>query len=286
MILIAESGSTKCDWVLLDLTGKEIERWKTIGFNPYFHAEDVIVQTLSTEKDFMFWKDKVSQVWFYGAGCSTEVLSVIVRKALDRVFVNSSNNVGHDLEAAAFALYQGEPFVACILGTGSNSCMFDGDGVYEETPSLAYVLGDEGSASFIGKRLVSDYLYGRFPKVLSEDFKNEYGVSKEDVITAVYTKPYANVYLASFAPFAGKWSDHSYIKAIVKEGFDKFIDIHVASFENIDQMPVSFVGSVAKVFDEILTDSLTEKGYRLGQILDKPVNSLVKYHVETLAVLD
>jgi N-acetylglucosamine kinase-like BadF-type ATPase len=155
MILIAESGSTKCDWVLLDLTGKEIERWKTIGFNPYFHAEDVIVQTLSTEKDFMFWKDKVSQVWFYGAGCSTEVLSVIVRKALDRVFVNSSNNVGHDLEAAAFALYQGEPFVACILGTGSNSCMFDGDGVYEETPSLAYVLGDEGSASFIGKRLLT-----------------------------------------------------------------------------------------------------------------------------------
>lgn len=285
MILIAESGSTKCDWVLLDLRGNEVERWKTIGFNPYFHSEDFIVKTLSKENNVMSYKDKVTQVWFYGAGCSTESLKAIVKKGLDRIFVNAKNNVGHDLEAAAFALYQGEPFIACILGTGSNSCMFDGEQIHQETPSLAYVLGDEGSASFIGKRLVSDYLYNRLPKELNDDFDLVYGVSKDDVIDAVYNKPHANVYLASFGPFAGKWADHSYIKTIVKEGFDKFIDIHVSCYENQGKMKVSFVGSVAKVYQEILMKCLKERGLHLGQILDKPINSLINYHIETMAVI-
>lgn len=286
MILIAESGSTKCDWVLLDLKGSEIGRWKTIGFNPYFHSEEEIISTLMKENSLMFWKEKVSQVWFYGAGCSTDTLKAIVTKSLDRIFPNAKNNVGHDLEAAAFALYQGEPFVACILGTGSNSCLFDGKHISEATPSLAYVLGDEGSASFIGKRIVSDFLYGRLPKELNDDFNKVYSVTKDHVIDAVYNKEHANVYLASFGPFAGRWTEHEYVQTIVSEGFRKFIDIHVSCYENISELPVSFVGSVAKSYEDILVSCLAERGYRLGQILDKPINRLIQYHVETMKVLD
>ncbi len=285
MILIAESGSTKCDWVLLDLKGREIDRWNTIGFNPYFHSKEMIVTTLKSTKEFKVWKERIEQVWFYGAGCSTTELKTIVKNGLDEFFVNSSNHIGHDLEAAAFALYEGEPLVVCILGTGSNSCMFDGNKITEETPSLAYVLGDEGSASFIGKKLVSDYLYKRLPKELSDDFTNVYGITKDCVTDAVYNKPHANVYLASFGPFAGKWTAHPYIKEVVKDGFDKFIDIHISCFPNMKQLPVSFVGSVAKIYEDTLTDCLHERGYKKGKVLAKPINSLIQYHLDVLDIL-
>jgi N-acetylglucosamine kinase-like BadF-type ATPase len=144
MILIAESGSTKCDWVLIDNKGREIDRWNTMGFNPYFHSSDFVYATLSKTDGLRVWAEKIDQTWFYGAGCSTEPLQAIIKEGLDRVFVNAENHVGHDLEAAAYALYEGEPEIACILGTGSNSCYFDGEKIYEEVPSLAYILGDEG----------------------------------------------------------------------------------------------------------------------------------------------
>jgi N-acetylglucosamine kinase-like BadF-type ATPase len=285
MILIAESGSTKCDWVLLDEKGREIDRWKTIGFNPFFHSTDMISKVLSERQEFINWNERIEQVWFYGAGCSTPDMKKIVKDALDQVCTQSSNHVGHDLDAAAFALYQGEPFVACILGTGSNSCMFDGEKIHEKTPSLGYVLGDEGSAGFIGKSLVSDFLYQRMPEEMAMDFKKTYGLTKDQVIEAVYNKKHPNVFLAGFGPFAGKWREHAYVENIVKEGFNRFIDVHVMPFEEQQKIPVSFVGSVAKVYEDLLTECLNDKALEKGQVLAKPVNSLIQYHINNLKVL-
>lgn len=286
MILIAESGSTKCDWVLLDKQGREIERWNTMGFNPYFHSAKKVAEVLSGTEGLRVWADKVQQTWFYGAGCSSDPLKAIIKAGLDAVFIHAQNHVDHDLNAAAYALYQGEPLVACILGTGSNSCYFDGTTVHEEVPALAYILGDEGSASFIGKRLVADFLYRRLPPHLYKDFERNYKLNKEEVVKRVYNMPHANVYLASFGPFAGKHKEDPYIREVVREGIRKFIDIHVLCFQEAPNVPVSFVGSVAKAFEDVLIEELDRVNLRFGRVLAKPVNNLVEYHINFMGVLE
>lgn len=286
MILIAESGSTKCDWVLLDSKGREIDRWKTMGFNPYFHSADKVQRVLSKTEGLNIWSDKISQTWFYGAGCSSPAKNAIIKDGLDRVFVNAKNHVDHDLTASAYALYSGKPIIACILGTGSNSCYFDGKNIKEEVPALAYILGDEGSASFLGKRLVSDFLYKKLPPELQQDFTETYGLDKETVFDYVYNKPHANVYLASFGPFAGKHKDHPYITKIAREGVGKFIDIHVLCYPESSDVEICFVGSVAKAFEDIIKEELEARNLTFGKVLAKPVNSLVKYHLEFLNILD
>ena len=243
MILIAESGSTKCDWAVLGHDGKELKRFSTMGFNPYFHTSELVHDVLSNTPEMAKIAGDVTRVFFYGAGSSTGALRKIIRLGLEQVFPKAAVKVDHDLEASAYSTYDGRPAITCILGTGSNSCYFDGESVHEEIPSLAYILGDEGSASNIGKRLVADYLYKRMPKDLAEDFKETYGVSKDDVITSVYNKPDPNVYLASYSRFAGKHIAHSYIQEIIYESFSRFVEVHVGCFANHKEVPVHFVGS-------------------------------------------
>lgn len=286
MIFIAESGSTKCDWVLINREGEEVGRWNTMGFNPYFHSSDLIRHKLSQEKGIVAHALDIVKVWFYGAGCSTAELQQVVIEGLQQVFPNADVNVDHDLNAAAFALYDGKPEIACILGTGSNSCYFDGVNVREEVPALAYVLGDEGSASWIGKRLVADFLYKRLPADLHDAFEDTYRTSKNEIITKVYNEPHANVYLAGYSRFAGDHAGHQWIRAIVANGFAKFIDIHVGCFEEAADAEVNFVGSVAKQFEDILRNEVSKAGFTYGRTQAKPVNLLVKYHLERLKVLE
>ena len=286
MILVAESGSTKCDWVLLDLEGREIERWSTMGFNPFFHSSDKVFNVLSRTEGLNVWADKITQTWFYGAGCSSPAMRDIITEGLNRVFTNAQNNVDHDLNAAAYALYAGEPEIACILGTGSNSCFYDGKNVREEVPALAYILGDEGSASFIGKQLLADYLYKKLPTELMADFEKTYKTSKEEIFERVYNQPNANVYLASFGPFAGKHKDHPHIKALVRNGIRKFIDAHVKCFKESATVKVNFVGSVAKAFEDVIREELAKDNLHFGRVLAKPVNSLIAFHIDYMRILD
>ena len=280
MIVIVESGSTKADWILLDAAGQEVKRWNIMGFNPYFHSSATVAEVLNGHHDISSYAHRVEQVWFYGAGCSTEKLNAVIYQGLQQVFTEAEIHVGHDLSAAAFATYQGEPHIACILGTGANSCYFDGESIREEVPALAYILGDEGSASYIGKRLVADYIYRRLPEPLQADFDKAYRTDKDEIIHHVYHQPHANVYLASFSRFAGEHADHPYIQAIVKEGFEKFVDIHVLCFpEARDGVPVNFVGSVAKAFEPLLRSVCESRGVRYGRTQAKPVNLLVDYHL-------
>ena len=157
MILVVESGSTKSDWVLVENKIK-IKRFKTMGFNPFFHNETIIYNAIKYNNDLCSISKKVNQVFFYGAGCSSQKMNNVVLSALNSLFPNASSTVDHDLKACALATYEGVPSISCILGTGSNSCFFDGKTIREEVPAIAYVLGDEGSGAFYGKQLLKDYL--------------------------------------------------------------------------------------------------------------------------------
>ena len=287
MIFIVESGSTKADWVLIDHQGHEVNRWSIMGFNPFFHSAEVVETELKKIPDLMAFAPRVQQVWFYGAGCSSSAKNSIISDGLGRVFPHAMLQVDHDLHAAAFATYQGIPQITCILGTGSNSVFFDGEAIREEVPALAYILGDEGSASFLGKRLLADYLYKQLPSDLMAAFVDTYHLSKEDIFCSVYNKPNANVYLASFSRFAGLFPDHPYIEALVREGFGKFLDIHVLCFEEAKAgAQVNFVGSVAKIFEPYLIDECAKRQLNYGRTQAKPVNALVAYHIEHLRVLE
>lgn len=278
MIYLAESGSTKCDALFLTNEGEEVVRIKTMGFNPYFHSAQLIHRELSKVPEVKKYADQVDHVFFYGAGCSAPQLNAIVEKGLSKVYKNAQVRVDHDLVAAGYATYSGEPAITCILGTGSNSVFFDGENSREEVPALAFILGDEGSASYFGKRIVADYLYKKMPQEAREDFYNTYHLSKDDIIDRVYNKPGANVFLADFAPFVTGHIDSPYFQEIVHQGFRAFIDTHVLCFPEAPKVPIHFVGSVAYHLSDILMAEIDWAGLRAGNIVQKPLEGLIEYH--------
>lgn len=280
MILIADSGSTKCDWALIDEKGTRLGNFQTMGLNPYFHNEDVIEAALKSNGELFSVSKKVKQIFFYGAGSSTEEMCDIMKAGLKRVFSDADILVDHDLVGSAMSTYDGEPCIACILGTGSNSCFFDGKEVYEEIPSLAYILGDEASGSYFGKILLQEYFYKKLPDDLRDAFEKSHAPSKDEIISRVYREPNANVYLASFMKFIGEHRDHPHVKEWVTRGMIHFINIHVKCFSNWQKVPVHFVGSIGHYFEDCLNKAANETGIRLGHIVRKPIDGLVNYHLK------
>jgi len=279
-ILIADSGSTKCDWLAITEHGQELGEFHTMGFNPYFHDADLVEREMRANSQAMSVAGEVDQVYFYGAGSSSPELCEVIAEGLRRVFPQAIVHVGHDLDGAAYSTYTGEPAVTCILGTGSNSCMFDGETVGEEVPALAYILGDEGSGSWFGKKLLAAFLYHQLPAEIHEDFEEQYGLDKLSITKRVYQEPDANVFLASFMTFLGRHKTHPYVQAWLDEGFKAFLDVHVACFEGAQGMPIHFVGSVAYHFQDALKKACADRGYRVGNIIKKPIDGLAQYHVQ------
>ena len=278
-ILIADSGSTKCDWLAITEQGQELGEFHTMGFNPYFHDADLVEREMKANSDAMAMASGVDKVYFYGAGSSSPELCEVIATGLRRVFANAEVRVGHDLDGAAYSTYTGEPAVTCILGTGSNSCMFDGEVVSEEVPALAYILGDEGSGSWFGKKLLSSFLYHQLPADIHDDFESQYGLDKLSITKRVYQEPNANVFLASFMTFLGRHREHDVVKAWLDEGFKAFLDVHVACFDRAQEMPIHFVGSVAYHFQDALKGACEDRGYTVGNIIKKPIDGLAQYHV-------
>lgn len=276
MILVADSGSTKSDWVVIDGTNKFY--YNTMGLNPFFHNEDVVFNALRENEELYNLRDRISVLYFYGAGCSSDKLKSIIFAGLKRVFSNANIIVDHDLNACAYATYEGEPSISCIIGTGSNSCYFDGNSVHEVIPALGYVLGDEGSGTYFGKKLLSNYLYDRLPKQIHTAFYEETGLTKDDIISKVYMHEGANVFLASFMKFIVKHAQDPYIKNMIFEGFKHFIDIHVLCYPNGKDVKVHFVGSIAALFHEELQNACKFHGVQLGKTIQKPIDGLVQYH--------
>jgi len=282
VILIADSGSTKSDWVAIDESGNEIKSFSTIGFNPYFHSADLVVEELTKSEAAISIAQIVNKVFFYGAGSSSKDLCSVIEGGLSKVFVNAEVIVGHDLDGAAYSTWSGEKAITCILGTGSNSCMFDGQKVYEEVPSLAYILGDEGSGSWFGKKLLQAYFYKQLPKEIHDDFYSEFGYSVNDVNRLVYKEPNPNVFLASFMKFISKHKNSELIQSWLLDGFGIFLDAHVKCFEGYQEMPVHFIGSVAFHFQDSLREACEIRKIKMGNTIRKPIDGLAKYHLECI----
>jgi N-acetylglucosamine kinase-like BadF-type ATPase len=279
MLLIADSGSTKCDWRLVS-ENKDYHDYKTVGINPYFHDEAFIQAELQKSEPLMAAAEKVRAVFFYGAGCSSTELKRRVDNALGGIFTNAQIYVDHDLVAAAFAVYEDEPCIACILGTGSNSCHFDGDIVREEVPALAYILGDEGSGSYFGKKLLADFLYKKLPESMHEGLVNEFGLNKDIIMDRVYMKPHANVYLASFMRFITSFKHEPYVRDMIREGLSRFLEVHVMCYRDYKKVKTNFIGSVAFFHEDILREVATEREVRIGSIMKKPLEGLYEYHIK------
>ena len=279
MVLIVESGSTKSDWVLLSPENKQ-EVYSSMGFNPYFHSSSVIENELRRHTELMTHAEKIQQIYFYGAGCSSTEMNDIVKLGLSNVFTNAHIHIDHDLIACAYATYSGNPSICCIIGTGSNSCYFDGKTVSEVVPALGYILGDEGSGTYFGKKLLSAFLYHQLPKHVEEDFVKEYAIDKNEIVNKVYRNENANVYIASFMPFIAKHKDELFFQKMIEDGLRHFIEVHVCCYPNYKDVEINFVGSIASVFRNALDRAANSLDARIGRVVQKPVEGLVSYHFD------
>lgn len=279
MIAIVDSGSTKSDWVILNNKGDEILRTNTIGFNPYFIKSKEISKELESNPDLMKIKDDISYIYFYGAGCSSEKMNAVVEKALNKVFIHSTNRVDHDLKAAAYAAYNGKPAIVCILGTGSNSCYFDGKKLYEETPSLAYILGDEGSGNALGKKVLTAYFLKKMPHHLDRAFQERYKLTIEELNKNIYENNFANKYLATFSRFVADHKYEPFMQKIVYDSLKEFVVNQILPYKEARKAEINFIGSVAHIYEDALKTVLSEFYLNFGFAIKKPIDNLVKYHL-------
>lgn len=277
MIYIAESGSTKCDAVFLNDDGSEVKRIRTIGFNPYFHSSAFVSEEIQKVSEVQQLGKEVTKVFFFGAGCSSAGLKNKVAEGLKAGFPNAVIEVDHDLQASAYATYNGKPSITCILGTGSNCVYFDGKNIKRKGSGLGFILGDEGSASYIGKKILAGYFYGLMPKEAREDFDKTYNLSKEEIDERVYRSPGVNVFLGNFAPFAHKHIHLPFFYNLVYNGFKEFIATQVITFEESKHVPINFVGSIAHHFSNVLEDVIADFELEMGVIVRRPLDGLIQY---------
>lgn len=276
MLIVVESGSTKADWMIVE--GDQRSQVSTMGFNPYFHDESDVETAIRADEKLAEIAHLVSDIYFYGAGCSQPELNKKIEHGLQKLFTNASISVGHDLDACAFATYSGVPEIACILGTGSNSCYYDGNEVYEEIPALDFILGNEGGGTDFGRTLLSDYLYKRLPEELHKELESQ-GLDKPTIVENVYLSSSANVYIASFMPAILNHRELPYCQNLIKDGFKRFIEIHVRCYENYKDVEVNFVGSIAHLLSKELYEACEEEGLKVGSIIRRPLENLVQFHL-------
>lgn len=278
MILIADGGSTKTDWRLIH-EGKEYKRIQTSGFNPYLVGSNQIEEILWKELQPHINNTAVSSVYYYGAGCSSPVKNMIVETAFEKVFPNARLNISHDLLAAAHALCGDEEGIAAILGTGSNSCYYDGKEIKDGIFSLGYFFGDEGSGAYLGKQLLIAYLHHELPEEIDSKFREEYNLSNENILDSVYTKPAPSRFLASFSKFINENRNYPFIYGLITEAFKAFYKYQVCCYAKYQEVPVHFVGSVAFHYKDILTEVGLEFGIKTGKFIQAPIDGLVEYHL-------
>ncbi|MFH1120424.1 MAG: hypothetical protein V1775_11420 [Bacteroidota bacterium] len=277
MMLIADSGSTKTDWCLIDDNGDR-KTVQTIGINPYHMNSAAIREVLDKELYPFIYPDTVKEIFYYGAGCSTERKCQTIDNVLQDFFTKASIEVHHDLLGAARALCGNEPGIACILGTGSNSCFYDGSEITDNVVSLGYLFGDEGSGAHMGKQLIVDYFQGNIPSDIIDVFVRKYNPTVESILDSVYNQPRPSRFLASFSPFLLENIGHPYIKNLVISCFDEFFRKNVSRYRNYQSVNVNFTGSVAYFFRDILMESAQKAGITANKINRSAIEGLIDYH--------
>ena len=274
--LIIDAGSTKMEWILLE-DGEVVKRFTTGGYNPNYNRPNVLLDVLYKElpQDF----PAVDAVYYYGSGCKAEANREDVAQYLRVRFEEAQEvHVTHDLMAVCHALLGQEKGIACILGTGANSCFYDGQDVVEQAVSLGYLVGDEGSGCFIGRKLTRAYFYDLMPADLKRAFEQTYQLEIADFIQHVYREPQASKYLAQFAKFAGDHQQHPFMRQLVKECFVDFIKVFVLRYLDCRAMTINFVGSIAYYFQDLLCECLSSEGLIMGKVMRSPAEGLIQMY--------
>jgi glucosamine kinase len=277
MILVADSGSTKTDW-LLTLPNDEVKQFRTAGLNPYFLSEKEIAKVLQDQAiDMIAYAADITEIYFFGAGCSSPDRHEIVSNALSTIFTKSYISVDSDLLGCAYATCGHEKGLCCVLGTGSNISFFDGEEIHAGQHGLGFVLGDEGAGTWFGKALITDFLYGNMPHDINEKFEDAYHLDKETVIKYVYQTPNANSYLATFTRFLSEIRSTEYAQNLLRRGLLEFIESNIKSYPQYHRYKCHFVGSIAYVFTDELTQVCTENGIQIGKIIKQPIHDLLAF---------
>lgn len=276
MIVIADSGSTKTTWCLLPKETGEIRTVDTAGINPFYQNEADIVNMLKNEFTVHF--EGVKEIHFYGAGCANPDVNNIVRRALVDFFDAPAIEVESDLMAAARSLCQHEQGIACILGTGSNSCYYNGKTIEQQVSPLGFILGDEGSGAVLGKRLIADILKNQLPKTVIQKFFETHKTTQQEIMENIYRKPFPNRYAAQFTRFIGENKGEPSLHKLVATEFDLFFRRNVLQYHMATELPVNFAGSIAWYFSEILKRVAQNNNLNIGKIVQAPMDGLLQYH--------
>ncbi len=277
MILIADSGSTKTDWRLVDEKGA-ILSFETIGFNPYFITSASVLNELTSSK-LTEVKEAVTQVFFYGAGCSTEQNCEVIFNPLSTFFNNAKVEVEHDMLAAARATCGKEKGMVGILGTGSNSCLYNGNTIVENVVALGFVLGDYGSGADIGKTFIKAFLGKELPAEVEADFNKQYQLNTPDVLDAVYKQALPNRFLAGFSLFVFKHIGNTAIQKMVEGRFELFFEKNICKYSNYKSNTLHLIGSIAYIYQDVFRKVAEKYNVEIGNIIKHPIEELVKYHV-------
>lgn len=275
--IIADSGSTKTDWRIIS-NDQEIGVISTIGFNPVLTNTELIIKELAPVFADNSLNQSVEAIHYYGAGCWNVDSCSVVLKALASIFPTAEINVTNDLLGAARAVCGHEAGIACILGTGANSCLYDGKKIVDNIPALGFIMGDEGSGAYLGKRLLQSYFYRALPKEIAEKLTATHAISKKIMLEQVYYNKGGNRYLASFAKFLIREKEHPFVKQLITDSFDIFIKRQLLKYENTTEYPIHFIGSIAYFLKDILSDTLATNGLQLGKIIKQPIEGLVDFH--------
>lgn len=281
MRLIVDSGSTKTDWICLNDDGKLVFETQTLGLNPQVLDEHIIEERIINNYDLYQNRKNISHLFFYGAGCGTEPPKKLIKKVFESIFVKASIDVKEDTLAAVYsAATRGEKSIVSIIGTGSNCTYFDGENIHQKITSLGYILMDDSSGNYFGRQLIRDYFFNKMPSDILKKFSDSFDLDPNLVKDKLYKKPNPNTYLATFAKFVVENKNNVYCSELIKKGFNLFITNQIEQFPDCKEIPLHFIGSISFYLKDELDECLKNRGMILGNVLKKPIEGLVNYHLK------
>jgi len=280
MKLLVDSGSTKADWIAIDDSGKVLFTTQTLGLNPEVLSKEEIISRLDDKFDISHNRDKANYLFFYGAGCGTDRMKDFLSEVFQEYFSNAKVSVHEDTYAAVYATTpKNEKAIVCILGTGSNCSFFDGKVLHQKVQSLGYIAMDDCSGNRFGRHLLRGYYFNKMPKELAREFEEEYNIEPDYVKHNLYKEPNPNAYLATFAKFLIKHKDSAFCRKYILSEMEDFVENYIKQFDNCTKVPVHFVGSIAFYLKEELEEVLGQHGIKVGNVLRRPIDGLIAYHI-------
>ncbi len=282
MILIADSGSTKTNWIAMGENGETLFKINTKGLNPAVLPKKTIYNRIVKSKELNDIRKKIDKIFFYGAGCGTQTAKNYLIEVFEDIFSNADTEIFEDTIAAVKSLRTTEPGIVCILGTGSNCSYFDGKETHQKVVSLGYIIMDDASGNQYGRQLLRDYYFHKMPKELADKFEKSYDLNPDIVKEHLYKKENPNTYLAKFGRFLAENKNNDYAQNVIKTGLRTFVENQILQFDESADIPIYFVGSIAHFLSEEVKEVLSEYNLKFGKIVRHPIISLAKYHSESI----